>query len=198
MKRNVRKSRNLPLKREMFIYCEGYTEVNYFKMLKRKYRSSNIKVKSVKAKKSDALGVVNYAIDSSTSTKQDTVFVVFDKDDHSPRKLSEAIDLARSYEFGVGYSNTSFDLWILNHFEKVSRHMNQRELERKLTKLFEVSSYSDDIKNSELDKYLFDRVDNALENTETNTDCHDYENIKLHIENNPFHTIKSIVEKIFL
>lgn len=53
-----RKSRNKPLSKVITIYCEGESEVAYFKMLGRKYRKlKTIHTDKVKVKSLDANGI---------------------------------------------------------------------------------------------------------------------------------------------
>lgn len=136
-----RKKQNKELKKMIAIFCEGETEEIYFSHLSRKYKCSNVKIKTLQTS-GQTLHLVENAIKKLTN---DTNFknykilkkyVVFDKDDQNDTQISQAMKLARENNFNVCFSNECFDLWLLMHFEKVMPDSNytRQIINKKLTK----------------------------------------------------------------
>ncbi len=118
-----RKSRRRPimtreLRQRFLIVCEGEkTEPNYF----RSFRAQ-VDVKVIGTGK-DTIGVVEYAnrLKKEATRKAeayDQVWAVFDRDDFSAEKFNGAIQIARRKEIRAAYSNPSFELWFLLHFDE--------------------------------------------------------------------------------
>jgi len=63
-------------------------------------------------------------------------WVVIDKDDWSKDEFNGVIATARSKNICVAFSNESYELWILLHFEKVTSHISREDLNRKLNEYF--------------------------------------------------------------
>lgn len=63
-------------------------------------------------------------------------WIVIDKDDWSPDKFNGTIEKARQIGICVAFSNDSYELWILLHFELITRHTHRSELNSKLNTIF--------------------------------------------------------------
>jgi len=120
-----------------FIVCEGKeTEPNYFNSwrLKRK----KVKVEAVGTGKS-ALSLVKDAIDKISKKKFDgevfeQVWCVFDIDDNKRGSVNAAIEMARSKDINIAYSNEDFELWYLLHFDYISSAIHRKQYEKMLSK----------------------------------------------------------------
>lgn len=100
-------------KPSILIVCEGKnTEPSYF----NQFRLSSATVKSV-GEGYNTISLVNRTIQLSEKQKYDQVWCVFDKDDFDENDFNNAIQIAQSREFGVAYSNQSFEYWLILHFD---------------------------------------------------------------------------------
>ncbi|MGL5085925.1 MAG: RloB family protein [Clostridium sp.] len=125
-----KKSRNLNTRdlkpSTCLIITEGTeTEVNYFENIKQiinsRYRSREIQENypiKVEGKARSTSVLVNEAIKRKNRENFSTVWVVFDKDDNSD--FDVAIKLAKDNNIEVAWSNESFELWLLLHFQDLS------------------------------------------------------------------------------
>ena len=96
----------------ILIVCEGEkTEPSYF----NQFRITSAKVKSV-GEGYNTISLVNRAIALSQQGNYDQVWCVFDKDDFNDNDFNSAIQIAEANNFGVAYSNQSFEYWLILHF----------------------------------------------------------------------------------
>lgn len=99
-------------KPSILIVCEGEnTEPSYF----NQFRITSAKVKSV-GEGYNTVSLVNRAIVLAQQGNYDQVWCVFDKDDFNDNDYNAAIQIAEVNNFGVAYSNQSFEYWFLLHF----------------------------------------------------------------------------------
>ncbi len=99
-------------KPSILIVCEGEnTEPSYF----NQFRIYSAKVKSV-GEGYNTVSLVNRAIVLAQQGNYDQVWCVFDKDDFNDNDYNAAIQIAEVNNFGVAYSNQSFEYWFLLHF----------------------------------------------------------------------------------
>lgn len=167
-----RKPKNIKLKKEIRIYCEGETEKIYFDLLKQRYRLPNVKVKT-KGSVGQSLVLVNYTIDSLNKlSKKDRstvekVLVVFDKDDDSWDVIDQAMVLAKDNNIQVCFSNECFEVWLLAHFEEISKtkKWSREALYDKLSRELEIDSYDDVKANKTMIQRIFINSDKAQENS---------------------------------
>ncbi|MCJ7482883.1 MAG: RloB family protein [Thermodesulfovibrionales bacterium] len=111
------------------IVTEGEeTEPNYFKGLRNRLRLSSVEVEIMKADGTDALSVVDYAINMREKRKReakhsctvpfDSVWAVFDTERASINpKLKDALHKADIKKINVALSNPCFEFWLLLHDE---------------------------------------------------------------------------------
>lgn len=96
----------------ILIVCEGEnTEPSYF----NQFRITSAKVKSV-GEGYNTVSLVNRALALAQQGKYDQVWCVFDKDDFNDNDFNSAIQIAIANNFGVAYSNQSFEYWLILHF----------------------------------------------------------------------------------
>ncbi|WP_308584069.1 RloB family protein [uncultured Leuconostoc sp.] len=118
------------------IITEGVqTEVNYFKSFPL-YAASVITVIGTGF---NTLSLVERAnvIKQSYNAKQvefDEAWLVFDKDSFPDQDFDNAVMSARSNGFQVAYSNESFELWFLLHYEYLTSQISREQCITSLTK----------------------------------------------------------------
>jgi predicted nucleic acid-binding protein len=99
------------LKQNFLIVCEGtQTEVNYFE----RFRVPRTVVKGLGRNPTQ---LIQYAIDLSTEEEFDQVWCVFDRDDFPVSDITRAVALAKKNNIKIAYSNESFELWYILHFQ---------------------------------------------------------------------------------
>jgi len=99
-------------KPSILIVCEGEnTEPSYF----NQFRITSAKVKSV-GEGYNTVSLVNRALALAQQGNYDQVWCVFDKDDFNDNDFNSAIQIAEANNFGVAYSNQSFEYWLILHF----------------------------------------------------------------------------------
>lgn len=125
------------------IVTEGTeTEVNYFEGIKRRINSkysSRIDLKEIKI---DVEGtgrntnnLVEYVskIINRANNPYGHIWVVFDKDGFTDDQFNSAIEQAVSKGYHVGWSNESFELWFVLHFEYLNTGIGRDQYNEKLT-----------------------------------------------------------------
>lgn len=99
-------------KPSILIVCEGEnTEPSYF----NQFRITSAKVKSV-GEGYNTVSLVIRALALSQQGNYDQVWCVFDKDDFNDNDFNSAIQIAVANNFGIAYSNQSFEYWLILHF----------------------------------------------------------------------------------
>lgn len=126
----------------ILIVCEGgKTEPNYFNGFTRFYDLTSVQVVIVGGDKSGITPkkVVEYAKDRHNKPdcrdldiENKNVWCVFDRDKHD--YFFEALQQAKDNGFGVGFSNPSFELWLLLHFSYQTAHIERDKVTSKLKK----------------------------------------------------------------
>ena len=194
-----RTSRNISQQKIIGIFCEGESELQYFKMLQRKYGKSNIgahklHIKSTHGKK--GVSLVNEAIAQKRMMKDlDETYVAFDCDNLTKQDIQSSITLARKNNITIIFSNTNFEIWILMHFEPVMRNYTKAQLNVKLAddKHFDLnkSSYSH-FKGSDYGPFLEDRIKIAVKNGKNL-----YEKNNDMVNSQPFTNVQEYIKPIF-
>ncbi len=128
-KRGRRKSSTRELRPRFLIVCEGReTETLYFKNFR-----VTVKV-DVIGKGRNRKSLVEHARDRSSyfansGNEYTDIWAVFDLDQNSPtdaNDFNEAINLARRISIKPAYSNASFELWFLLHFQPMKGNTGNR------------------------------------------------------------------------
>jgi len=116
----------------ILIVCEGKnTEPSYF----NQFRLSSAVVKPV-GEGYNTVSLVERAIQLAKGDKYDRVWCVFDKDDFSENDFNSAILMAQAQNFGVAYSNQSFEYWLILHFDDhQGGGMHRRDYNDKINEL---------------------------------------------------------------
>ncbi|GFH39971.1 RloB family protein [Pseudolactococcus insecticola] len=154
-------------KRKIFILVEGKTEQMYFDCLRQQLRLSNVKIKTTVMKNSGRTWIekAKLLIENDPSFRRDKateVFVVFDKDEFTSNELKQMFKRAEEENFGIGFSNATFEIWLLAHFEAVTAKVLSKAA---ITNKLEVHLKNDYIKadSDQLDK-MIKNLDLAVKN----------------------------------
>lgn len=151
-------------KDSFLIACEGEkTEPNYFKAFRLSsarvyilglgFNTDSLVEEVVKEKKRA----------STFGMKFDQVWCVLDKDSFPSQNLNRALQLAKNNDIRMAYSNQSFELWYLLHFEYFNVGLPRAEYIKKLT-VYLGKKYQ---KNSdEMYKILLEKQPVAIRNAE--------------------------------
>ncbi|WP_297949975.1 RloB family protein [uncultured Lactobacillus sp.] len=173
------------------ILCEGESEKQYFTMLKQKYRLANIKIKVVAADLSGR-SLVEKAIKFSKYNHLDKTYVAFDRDEHSKAELRECDTLAQKNGIAIMFSSIDFEIWILMHFEPVTRSYTRDELVQKLSKTAYFNQDYSRFKGNSYREYIFDKVQNAVDHADKL-----YQKNYDWINDDPFTNIQLYLPEIF-
>lgn len=117
------------------IVCEGEkTEVNYFRSFFRRFRING----EVTGEGQSNLSLIKRAgrlqEEANRQGKDYTnIWVVFDFDDCPLENFNSAIEQAQQAGFGVAYSNESFELWYVLHFDYLNCAVPQKQYEDTLS-----------------------------------------------------------------
>lgn len=114
----------IPARNKFYIITNGeQTEYNYFTLLKGYKSPYDVKVEFQNA---DPLGLVQYAEKYVKVSNQ--VWCVFDIDyTHKDKRLVPAINQAEKHGIKYAFSNMSFEVWLISHFQKADKTMNNNE-----------------------------------------------------------------------
>lgn len=181
----TRKSKNLKPLKSFLIVCEGEkTETNYFKILSEDKYAIDLKIIGAGC---ETLNVVKRAIEEVKKSKNkfDEVWAVFDRDDVSTERIIDARKLAAANEIKIAYSNESFELWLLLHFEyidsQISRTQYIPKLTSSLTKLNEGKTLKYNKNELDLFKRFMPLTGEAIKNSRRLHEWHTSEkNIPIH------------------
>lgn len=100
----------------ILIVCEGEnTEPSYFKSFK--VATVRLVINPKIQGGHNTLSLVKLAEKLQKKDTYNEVWCVFDKDSFADQQFNEAVQRAEKQNFRVGYSNQSFEYWLLLHFE---------------------------------------------------------------------------------
>ncbi|MBE8968176.1 RloB domain-containing protein [Nostocales cyanobacterium LEGE 12452] len=156
-----RKVNTREVKQRFLIVCEGAkTEPNYFRCFRVPKNVVKIDVQGLGENPSK---LVQSAKELKNQEDYDQVWCVFDRDSWTKEDFNNAIKNAKEEGFKVAYSNESFELWYVLHFEFMNTRIPRSDYLRKLTNLFG-RTYQ---KNSEtIYDELFEKQAIAIKNAE--------------------------------
>ena len=162
-RKSKRKIKTRDLVERILIVCEGEkTEPNYFRAFPKDENRCYVKPMGVGCV---TKSLVKRAIEirKISSPPFNKVWCVFDKDDCPDRDFNDAIQMAKSNNMDVAYSNEAFELWYLLHFSRYYSAMTRDQYQEKLGELLG-HKYE---KNSEkMYDELRNKQDTAIRNAE--------------------------------
>jgi len=130
------------------------------------------------------------------TNKYEKKWAVIDRDDWSKQQINGAIKRAKDLGICIAISNEAYELWILLHFQALSRHTHRTELNSKLKTIFR-ERFGIDYSKSSQDIYAFTigLQSEAIKNSKQLVAMH----IRNHgvldpCENNPLTMIFELVE----
>ncbi len=151
-------------KQSFLIVCEGEkTEPNYFKSFR--LHAAFVVVKGCGANTKSLINETLKIIrkEKKNGITYDQVWCVFDRDDFPLQNFNAAIDMAQKKGIKTAYSNESFELWYLLHFQyydsSLSRHQYRNMLKKHLKHAYRKNSLS-------MYKELFPNQEKAIKNAE--------------------------------
>ena len=135
MSRKVKSIRK-ELKEGIYIFVEGESEERYFERLKK-----HLNLPRIKTFKMDDSGIsllrkskLKMNNDARLVAINQQNYLVFDKDNMKNDEFNEVQMLAEKENFTIGFSNIAFEVWLLAHFEKVTKgQMSNDMLKKKLS-----------------------------------------------------------------
>lgn len=143
------------------IVTEGKTEEQYFTHFRS---TTGPRILSVD-KQDSKVSLVKKAIVLRDQLKKedsyiggDETWVVFDRDvdkkkSNDQATFNQALELAKNNGIEVAYSNDSFELWFLLHFQVVSTAIHRKDIGTKLKKYLTSYKHGDDVFDQIKDKY---------------------------------------------
>ena len=139
----ARKSEFLQEKNLFYIFTNGKSsERVYFDLLKKRQSLFKVVVNYINGTPID---VVNACIKVKSEANQ--TWALFDVDEsYLEGKLLPALQLARTEEIRVAFSNKAFEVWLISHFEQYSKCANNDELKEELTKIINKNHITGKIK----------------------------------------------------
>lgn len=166
----ARQKKKRPSKKMVYIFVEGVTEKTYFDALRQKLRLTSVKMEILKLDNAGCNWVEkslnqmrnnpNYRRDSNTE-----VFVVFDKDQLKKAQFETMLSLAKINDISIIFSNISFELWLLAHFESITTaNYSLRKTIEKLSQHLSEKYIKANVK--QIDR-LIDNYSSAIFNTNT-------------------------------
>ena len=117
------------------IVCEGTkTEPKYFESFKTILSPYTLDIETIGTAK-NTLGVVETAIQrrNVSNKKYDSIWAVFDRDSFSERNFNNAIKKATANGIKCAWSNESFELWYILHFQYVDTGISRKAYHRYIT-----------------------------------------------------------------
>jgi hypothetical protein len=138
-----RRKPSLAEKRRFILFSEGKnTERVYFEALQNQYPGALIKIEyngpagtpiSIKTKVEDRMKDLRLEREHNPSAKADTVWAVFDCDQHD--FVPESIEGCKRAGGQVAYSNPCFEVWLILHYEDYHAADNHHEVPKRFRKL---------------------------------------------------------------
>ncbi len=134
--------------------------------------------------------------DNNKKERFEKEWIVIDKDSYSKDEINSVFQSADSKGICVAFSNESYELWVLLHFEQLTKWTSRKELNSKLKKIFE-DRFSIEYTKSSRDIYRYIRSfqKEAIKNAKSLVEMHKHNGkLKEHCDCNPLTTIFELVE----
>ncbi len=199
-KRKFRKERKEKLiddRNIVLIICEGKTEEKHFKELRGKLRDSRLNIISIDAKGTAPATLFKEAKKYMKEkhiniTTGDKVWILFDKDNNTQHDINMIVERSRSKSFDIGFSNPSFEIWYLFHFDRIRHRIDNDELLERLERF--IPDYK---KGCGYIEMLFPNQTVAIENANNLITYHQDDQKNLyHDESNPITHVGRLVQFI--
>ena len=181
------------------IVCEGTkTEPNYFRRFKTKFRYNNLKIDTPNSGSTDPNNLVKFARkqiknkDRPLDLKNgDAIWCVFDCDENTNEAISQACEIAKN-DVKICFSNPSFEIWYLLHYELIVTRLERWDASAKLKKY--IPDYE---KSKDVFDLLFDIMPEAIANSKKLNKIHKKNKMDiLSVESNPSTQVFTLVEDL--
>ncbi|MGS2727945.1 RloB family protein [Psychroserpens sp. BH13MA-6] len=131
----VKKVEQLQERKYFLIVCEGEkTEPNYFRYFRNKLPKHLLNTVELVGEGDNTLNVVKKAISlklerlkDPITPEFDEVWAVFDKDDFPNERVDSAFNLANQSNIKCAFSNQSFELWYVLHFQYLDANLHRSQ-----------------------------------------------------------------------
>ncbi len=214
--KNTRKKDNKQTRKKVIIACEDKNaSPTYFKLIienlitKKKITQNSLVI--AKHKNTAPTGVLKDLKNTKDWNSFDKGYrwIVIDRDKqqqkgkgHELEDFNSAISQANSSDIEVAYSNDSFELWYLLHFDYICSAMTRGEINKRLIKKLKAKNEklfsklnSDSLKTKETTEKIFDELlllqKTAIKNAKTLLKEYNQTNPE---NNNPSTTVHKLVE----
>jgi hypothetical protein len=174
------------IRQRFLIVCEGEkTEPNYF----RSFRVPKVVI-DIQGLGKNPSSLVEEARELQDQEDYDQIWCVFDRDSWTEADFNSAIRDAQAEGFKVAYSNESFELWYILHFEFLNTGIPRSDYVQKLTYLlgYEYQKNSESIYNK-----IINRQTTAIKNAENLFKQYDSPNPA---RDNPSTTVHLLVQEL--
>ena len=123
-------------KMSFYIITEGETEKRYFLEFRQKNRCSAVTIKKIKPCSGQILNVAKrvWKNERFTVSKYNKQAIIIDKDALTEDEFNTILRAAKEENIGVFFSNSAFEVWLLAHFEPITKGIfTGNELKRRLS-----------------------------------------------------------------
>jgi hypothetical protein len=180
-------------KRAVLIATEDTKSSKYYFEALIKDKGLSGEVMFAKHLGSNPKNVLKAVIEHQTNTQYEKKWIVIDRDDFTDFK--DTIDEAQKKDICVAFSNESYELWVLLHFEFVSSFIKRDDLNHKLNKIFqEKFKKRYDKSSKDIYQLIIGYQQIAIKNAQKLKDKHLRDYGKIDIDKNPITTIYQLVE----
>ncbi len=158
-------SKGKSAKKSFFIITEGESEERYFSLFRQFYRCSGVKIKKINPCSGQIINKakVHWQREGVSSSKYSKRIVIIDRDSLSEVEFNNIRKKALDENIDIVFSNESFEVWLLAHFEDVTKgRISLTELKRRLTNYLGQEYKKGDIGQI---KTILRYYDRAIENT---------------------------------
>jgi hypothetical protein len=174
------------IRQRFLIVCEGEkTEPNYF----RSFRVPKVVI-DIQGLGRNPSSLVNKARKLKNQEDYDQIWCVFDRDSWTEADFNGAIRDAKVEGFGVAYSNQSFELWYILHFEFLNTGISRTDYIKRLSDLL---GYEYQKNSEEIYDKIINRQTTAIKNAENLLKEYDSYNPA---SNNPSTTVHLLVRAL--
>lgn len=160
----ARRSKKLQIRNTFYILTNGKeTEKNYFDLIKSNKSIYDVKIEYHNL---SSLQLVKYGL---TIPNANQIWCVFDIDNTMEENiLIPTINLAKKNNINIAFSNKAFEVWLLSHYNKIQKSMDNNKLileMNKLLKKLNINKNYDKADKELLKKYFIPNLKTAINNS---------------------------------
>ena len=136
-KRNTKKKRTE--QKAVLIALEDTKSSKYYfeELIKDKKLSGKVLfAKHIGTNPSSVVAAIVQHLDTNKEVIYEKKWAIFDRDDWTKQDVNSTINRAKQLDVCIGISNESYELWLVLHFEKLTRYTSREDLNKKLNEHF--------------------------------------------------------------